>query len=66
MPPPTLWLDSLWRRTLLSEPPVRVMPVVSESLALLPSIRFPIEFRSEMPPLLPLTSFPRMTLSFAR
>jgi hypothetical protein len=42
------------------------MPVESESLASFPSMVFPLEFFSDTPPLLPLSSLPRMTLSSAR
>jgi hypothetical protein len=61
-----LSFDVLARSTLLRDWDWSTMPVESESLASFPSIRLPVEFLSEMPPLLPLTSFPRTMLSFAR
>ena len=63
MPPPTLLLETLLSRMLLNDCDSSVMPVESELLASLPSIRLPVDFLSEMPPLLPLTSLPRMRLS---
>ena len=42
------------------------MPVESESLVSLLSIVLPVDSLSETPPLFPLTSLPRMMLSFAR
>ena len=66
MPPPPLLLELFPSTTLLKDCDSTVMPVASESLVSFASIRLPLEFLSETPPLLPLTSLPRTTLSSAR